>query len=289
MDSGIREGDEVSPFYDPMLGKLIAWGETREEARARLLSMLADTAVGGVKTNLAFLQRVLAHPAFAAAELDTGFIGRYQDELLPAPAALPETFWQLAGEAWVQSVTRHVRADDAHSPWSARNGWRNVLPGETDLHLTCKGEQHVVRMRHVGGARLARLNGEWLEVVIDGKRHRHLALRRGETLFLEWNGEMLAIRRFDPIAEAEAAHSHHGGLEAPMNGSIVRILVEPGQRVEAGTALVVLEAMKMEHSIRAAHDGVVKSLYCSEGELVSEGTVLVELEELAEGGGNFSG
>ncbi|SDN15076.1 acetyl/propionyl/methylcrotonyl-CoA carboxylase subunit alpha [Pseudomonas jinjuensis] len=279
VDSGIREGDEVSPFYDPMLAKLIAWGETREEARARLLSMLAETAVGGVKTNLAFLQRVLAHPAFAAAELDTGFIGRHQDALLPAPAALPEDFWQLAAEGWAQTEARHVRQDDAHSPWSARNGWRSGLPGETDLHLTCKGERHVVRLRHAGGARIAYLNGEWLEVAIDGKRHRHLALRRGDALYLEWNGEMLAIQRFDPIAEAEAAHGHHGGLGAPMNGSIVRILVEPGQTVEAGATLVVLEAMKMEHSIRAPHAGVVKSLYCSEGELVSEGAALVELEE----------
>ncbi len=87
------------------------------------------------------------------------------------------------------------------------------------------------------------------------------------------------VQRVDPIAEAEASHAHHGGLTAPMNGSIVRVLVEAGQHVEAGAALVVLEAMKMEHSIRAPQAGVVKSLYCSEGELVSEGTALVELED----------
>ncbi|KAA5586346.1 biotin/lipoyl-binding protein, partial [Pseudomonas aeruginosa] len=97
--------------------------------------------------------------------------------------------------------------------------------------------------------------------------------------FLEWEGELLAIEAVDPIAEAEAAHAHQGGLSAPMNGSIVRVLVEPGQTVEAGATLVVLEAMKMEHSIRAPHAGVVKALYCSEGELVEEGTPLVELDE----------
>ncbi len=102
-DSGVREGDEVSPFYDPMLAKLIAWGENREEARQRLLAMLAETAVGGLKTNLAFLRRILAHPAFAAGELDTGFIARHQDALLPAPTALPEHFWQAGAEAWLQS------------------------------------------------------------------------------------------------------------------------------------------------------------------------------------------
>ncbi|MBD9628792.1 acetyl/propionyl/methylcrotonyl-CoA carboxylase subunit alpha [Pseudomonas sp. PDM19] len=279
VDSGIREGDDISPFYDPMLAKLIAWGENREEARQRLLSMLGETAVGGFKTNLAFLRRVLAHPAFAEGELDTGFIGRYQDDLLPAATALPERFWQLAAEAWVQSEAARVRGDDAHSPWSAQSGWRSGLPGETDLHLLAKGESHVVRLRHADGQRIAKLDGQWLDVKDGDIRRRHQVIRRGDSLYLEWNGELVSVQRFDPIAEAEAAHSHQGGLGAPMNGSIVRILVEPGQSVEAGAALVVLEAMKMEHSIRAPHAGVVKSLYCSEGELVSEGTALVELEE----------
>ncbi|WAB91383.1 acetyl/propionyl/methylcrotonyl-CoA carboxylase subunit alpha [Pseudomonas citronellolis] len=279
VDSGIREGDDISPFYDPMLAKLIAWGENREEARQRLLSMLSETAVGGFKTNLAFLRRVLAHPAFAAAELDTGFIARHQEQLLPAPGELPAQFWQLAGEAWAQSEAERVRNDDAHSPWSARDGWRSGLPGETDLHLLAKGEAQVVRLRHADGVRGATLKGEWLEVDLDGLRRRHLALRQGDSLYLEWQGELVQVRRYDAIAEAEAAHAHHGGLGAPMNGSIVRILVQPGQSVEAGAALVVLEAMKMEHSIRAPHAGVVKSLYCSEGELVAEGTALVELEE----------
>ena len=279
VDSGIREGDDISPFYDPMLAKLIAWGENREEARQRLLAMLSETAVGGFKTNLAFLRRVLAHPAFAAAELDTGFIARHQEQLLPAPGELPAQFWQLAGEAWAQSEAERVRNDDAHSPWSARDGWRSGLPGETDLHLLAKGESQVVRLRHADGVRGATLKGEWLEVDLDGLRRRHLALRQGDSLYLEWQGELVQVRRYDAIAEAEAAHAHHGGLGAPMNGSIVRILVQPGQSVEAGAALVVLEAMKMEHSIRAPHAGVVKSLYCSEGELVAEGTALVELEE----------
>ena len=147
VDSGVRQGDAISPFYDPMLAKLIAWGENREEARLRLLSMLADTSVGGFKTNLAFLQRVLAHPAFTAAELDTGFIGRHQAELLPAPGELPEDFWQMAGQAWVQSEAGLGRADDPHSPWAMHNGWRAGLPAEISLHLSCQGQRHWLRLR----------------------------------------------------------------------------------------------------------------------------------------------
>ncbi|MGX5725336.1 acetyl/propionyl/methylcrotonyl-CoA carboxylase subunit alpha [Metapseudomonas otitidis] len=278
VDSGVAEGDDVSPFYDPMLAKLIAWGENREEARQRLLAMLEDTAVGGFRTNLAFLRRVLGHPAFAAAELDTGFIERHQAQLLPAPAALPEQVWQLAAEAFRQGDAARIRQDDPHSPWSGNSGWRAGLPSETDLHLACGEERQVVRLRGRVDSPI-HLEGERLALELDGVRRTLLAIRRGETLYLEWDGTLHTITRVDPIAEAEASHTHQGGLTAPMNGSIVRVLVEAGQAVEAGTALVVLEAMKMEHSIRAPHAGTVKALYCSEGELVAEGTALVELEE----------
>lgn len=278
IDHGLVEGQAVTPFYDPMLAKLIAWGETREEARQRLLAMLAETSVGGLRTNLAFLRRILGHPAFAAAELDTGFIARHQDDLLPAPQALPEHFWQAAAEAWLQSEPGHRRDDDPHSPWSRNDGWRSALARESDLMLRCRDERRCVRLRHASPSQY-RLDGDDLISRVDGVTRRSAALRRGRQLFLEWEGELLAIEAVDPIAEAEAAHAHQGGLSAPMNGSIVRVLVEPGQTVEAGTALVVLEAMKMEHSIRAPHAGVVKALYCSEGELVEEGTPLVELDE----------
>lgn len=278
IDHGLVEGQAVTPFYDPMLAKLIAWGETREEARQRLLAMLAETSVGGLRTNLAFLRRILAHPAFAAAELDTGFIARHQDDLLPAPQALPEHFWQAAAEAWLQSEAGHRRDDDPYSPWSRNDGWRSALARESDLMLRCRDERRCVRLRHASPSQY-RLDGDDLVSRVDGVTRRSAALRRGRQLFLEWEGELLAIEAVDPIAEAEAAHAHQGGLSAPMNGSIVRVLVEPGQTVEAGATLVVLEAMKMEHSIRAPHAGVVKALYCSEGELVEEGTPLVELDE----------
>ncbi|QIJ02046.1 ATP-grasp domain-containing protein [Stutzerimonas balearica] len=278
VDSGVAEGDTVSPFYDPMLGKLIAWGENREQARQRLLAMLAETAVGGVKTNLAFLRRVLAHPAFANAELDTGFIARHQGELLPPQGELPESFWQLAASAFVQGEAERVRNDDPHSPWQSKSGWRAGLPAETDLALSCSEAQQMVRLRPASAPK-AQLIGEQLVVEQEGLRRQHRAIRRGDNLYLEWDGELRCVQRVDPIAEAEASHAHHGGLTAPMNGSIVRVLVEAGQHVEAGAALVVLEAMKMEHSVRAPQAGVVKGLYCSEGELVSEGTALVELED----------
>jgi 3-methylcrotonyl-CoA carboxylase alpha subunit len=275
VDSGVSEGDSVSPFYDPMLAKLIAWGETREEARLRLLSMLDELAVGGFKTNLPFLRRVIAHPAFAAAELDTGFIPRYQADLLPPSAELPKAFWQLAAEAFVASEPARQRPDDLHSPWAAASGWRAGLPAQSIVHLRCNGIAQVIRPS--GNAQVC--GDQLLYTNASGVQQRLQAIRQGDTLHLEWNGELQTVTRVDAIAEVEASHAQHGGLVAPMNGSIVRVLVEPGQVVEAGTALVVLEAMKMEHSIRAPQAGVVKALYCAEGDMVNEGAALVELEE----------
>ena len=274
VDSGVSEGDEVSPFYDPMLGKLIAWGEDREQARLRLLAMLDEFAIGGLKTNLSFLRRIIGHPAFAAAELDTGFIPRYQEELLPAAQPLPTAFWSAAAEAFHQSQPPQIRGDDTASPWSANNGFRSGLPARTLLALNCNGEQQVI---HLSG-NTATLRDEQLVIEKDGVRRQHLAIRRADTLYLRWDAELHGVRLHDPIAAVGASHVAQGGLTAPMNGSIVRVLVEVGQTVEAGAQLVVLEAMKMEHSLRAPHGGVIKALFCLEGEMVSEGSALVELE-----------
>ncbi|WP_071872693.1 acetyl/propionyl/methylcrotonyl-CoA carboxylase subunit alpha [Atopomonas hussainii] len=269
IDSGISEGDSVSVFYDPMLAKLIAWGADREQARLRLISLLGEMQVGGVTTNIAFLQRTLAHPAFAAAELDTGFIERHHSDLLPPVPELDEAFWQAAACAWLATEPQATRSDDPHSPWQQQSGWQ--LNGQTSvrLHLKCGEQDQVVR----GALPAVCFSDDTL--FINDQRLR--AVRRGGCLFLTWQGRQFSVSLFDPLAEAEA-HAHHGGgLTAPMNGNIVHIAVKPGDNVEAGATLVVLEAMKMEHSIRAPQAGTVQALFCAVGEMVSEGSVLVEL------------
>lgn len=273
VDSGVVEGDRVSPFYDPMLSKLIAWGEDRETARRRLLAMLAEQQLGGVHSNLAFLRRVLAHPAFAAAELDTGFIARHADALLPAPAPLPGAFWALAARAWLLTAPSAARADDPHSPWASASGLRLGLACEQRLHLRC-GEAEVRALPATGVSLLAD------QLLVDGRRHA--VQRRGQWLFVEWDGQLQRVTLVDPISEVEAQQHGHGGLTAPMNGSVVRVLVEAGQQVAAGELLVVVEAMKMEHSICAAEAGEVTAIHCAEGDLVEEGRVLVALQPLAE-------
>ena len=273
VDSGVSEGDEISPFYDPMLGKLIAWGEDREQARLRLLAMLDEFCIGGLKTNLSFLRRIIGHPAFAAAELDTDFIPRYQAQLLPPAEPLPDAFWTAAAQAYAQSLTPVVHEEDRASPWAVSTGFRNGLAAHTLLALSSNGEQRTVSLSGVGSP----LRGDQLLSEHDGVRSKHLAIRRANTLYLRWGGELQTVNAYDPLAATGASHTQQGGLTAPMNGSIVRVLVEVGQSIEAGTQLVVLEAMKMEHSVRAPRSGTVNALYCQEGDMVVEGAVLVEL------------
>ncbi|WP_028693673.1 acetyl/propionyl/methylcrotonyl-CoA carboxylase subunit alpha [Pseudomonas cremoricolorata] len=268
IDSGVDQGDTVSPYYDPMLGKLIAWGQDREQARQRLLAMLEEMAIAGVRSNLRFLRHILAHPAFVAAELDTGFIARHAAELLPPPSGpLPSEFWKNAAMAWLHWRGYVHRADDGQSPWTEPSGLRLGQPARGVLSLRSQDQRQVVSLDYDPRGGLAQI--DWLR--------QPLTELHGDTLYLQWQGEVHEVELDDPAAAASHADACVGGLSAPMNGSIVRVLVELGQTVEAGTALVVLEAMKMEHSIRAPEAGTVSALMCEEGNMVSEGTLLVAL------------
>lgn len=266
VDSAVREGDTISPFYDPMIAKLIAWGETREEARLRLLAMLGETAVGGIKSNLALLQRILATPAFAQGEVDTGFIERHTPALLPTPPTLTQAFWQSAARAYLRSTPNSVCEQDRHSPWSAPTGWRLLAPAQATLDLRCGAQTRLctVSLAAPSGLDETRLIG-----------------RRGDVVYLYWQGDPYEVSPVDALSAGTAGAVLEGSLAAPMNGSIVRLLVSPGQAVEQGDGLVVLEAMKMEHTVRASRAGVIRALCCEEGQMVSEGTVLIEMQEAA--------
>ena len=181
----------MSPFYDPMLGKLIAWGENREEARLRLLAMLDETAVGGVRTNLAFLRRVVGHRAFAEAELDTGFIPRHESELLRPAGELSDAFWQQAAECFVQSeptpfaTTMPIRRGQ-------RSGLRFGMPAQVSLHLQCNGESHRLKVDPAAPRQNVRTPR---------------AIRQGDALYLQWNGEWLAVRASTPSPKPRPATS----------------------------------------------------------------------------------
>ncbi|WP_339650351.1 acetyl/propionyl/methylcrotonyl-CoA carboxylase subunit alpha [Halopseudomonas pelagia] len=277
MDSGVSEGDDVSPFYDPMLAKLIAWGDTREAARLNLLGMLRETAIAGLQTNLSFLTGIIEHPAFAAAQLDTGFISRHETVLIPPRPILTDDFWAVAGCAWL--ISQRLIEHAPPCPWQTLpSGWRSGLPASSRVHLRSGEQGRQLDTLDTHGCSFDQ-SAQMLTIERDGMTQRYPLRLAAGAVCLFWQSHWHPLQAFDPISQAEQAQQHSGGLLAPMNGSIVRLMAQVGDRVQAGSVLLVLEAMKMEHSIRAPQDGKVTALFCVEGDLVAEGTVLVELED----------
>jgi 3-methylcrotonyl-CoA carboxylase alpha subunit len=297
VDTGFRAGDEVSPYYDPMLAKLIVWGEDRRAACAALSAALGRCEVAGVATNVGLLERVVAHDAFASGRVDTGLIDRHRDALFPPAGEVPERALVAAALAefealGARSAESAAGSGDPYSPWSARDGW---WPNRAPLGVTAVfgdgDEQHatVVHPTAEGAAQVV-LPGRTLDVawtvnagrlVIDaaGGRFDAAVVRDGEDRIVFAPGARRRLRLVDPLAHAGEVQEHAGHLAAPMSGAIVAVHVKPGDRVEKGAPLVALEAMKMEHTIVAPARGIVVAVNFAVGDRVTEGADLVDLED----------
>jgi 3-methylcrotonyl-CoA carboxylase alpha subunit len=290
IDSGIRAGDRITVYYDPMIAKLIVWGEDRDAAVRGMRDALSQTAVAGVTSNTGFLLRLASHPAFIAAELDTGFIGRYEADLLTPPVV--DDSAKAAAALGILLARRSdarktaASAADPHSPWGQLNGFRLNLPAREALRFSigdtaCEIEVSPQERGFVLDIDGLSIHAEGslsdagvLDARIDGRKLRgHFWGQSGHwDLFIR--AERFTVSLPDPFASASQDHSH-GGLTAPMPGIIRAVLVEPGERVEKGRALVVMEAMKMEHTIRAPADGTVETINATVGAMTEAGTVLV--------------
>ena len=286
VDAGVRAGDAVSVHYDPMIAKLVAWGTDRSQAAARLGRALAQTAVGPLASNLSFLRTLAGHPAWLAGDLDTGFLARHAAEL---GAPRMDARDALAGAAaYLLAAEPEARA----SPWERLRGFRLNLPACTRLRLELGGEVHdlVVEPRrddtllHLPGdpvalASIERVDDGGLAFRADGHTRRVHVRHDGDVLHLDDGRARAAVTRLPPATPAGGGQVHGAGrLVAPMPGRVVSLTVAAGDRVSAGQPLVVLEAMKMEHTLAAPGDGHVESVGCSSGAQVDEGAVLVVLE-----------
>jgi len=303
VDTGFREGDDVSPFYDPLLAKVIAWGNDREHARAALLRALDQCEVTGVTTNVAFLERVVAHEAFASGRLDTGLIDAHRDVLLAPSSAAPRRALIAAAIADYRAIERAARASaarssDAHSPWDRTDAWWNgTTTHRIAVTLADGSGEHTVTIKPnadgslaVGGdvdagtvqadARDGRL---FITPQRDGGAqgdagYAATVVREGDVLYVFSPGARARLTRVDRLAHADDDSGHAGHLAAPMSGTVVAVLVKPGDAVEKGAALVVLEAMKMEHTIAAPAAGIVVAVNFGVGDRVAEGADLVDVE-----------
>jgi 3-methylcrotonyl-CoA carboxylase alpha subunit len=302
VDTGIEQGDEITPFYDPMIAKLIVWDVDRNAALARMRQALADYRIVGVTANVDFLSRLVACPAFANADLDTGLIEKSRDLLFPAEAVPPKNVFFIAAVAELlreqaTALTKASHSGDPWSPWSSHDGWRlNIqsrrtityrsgeamfevaIAYETDAwQLTLAGESVLARGRLLESGQFAgqyavelddrRLVSSVVAVTEKQEQKRHVFL----------NGTTWIIQRDDPLHLVEAGGAH-GGLTAPMPGKIVALLATPGMMVEKGAPLLILEAMKMEHTITAPKNGMVKAFRYAAGDQVADGADLLEFE-----------
>ena len=266
VDTGVAQGDEISPWYDPMIAKLIVHGDTRATALARMAAALRDTHIVGPATNVEFLRRICESKAFSGGEIDTGLIERHRGELLRPRGAVPPEVLAAAARAELAheektARERAARSGDPHSPWHEVDGWRLNEESHHDFVFLAGSEEHRVRVDFTDENRSASLG----DVVRDG-RNWHV--------FHDGTRWTLTLKDDLPDVEVEAA----GSLAAPMPGRVIKLMVEAGVRVTKGQPLLILEAMKMEHTIAAPADGTVKEILYGEGDQVLEGAELLRVE-----------
>jgi acetyl-CoA/propionyl-CoA carboxylase biotin carboxyl carrier protein len=278
VDSSLAVGSVVGTDYDPMLAKVIVWAPDRETARARLVGALGRTAVLGVATNAAFLRALLTDDDVVAGKLDTGLIER-RGELLTAPEPPPP---HVHAAAALALLLESEPAGPVVDPWEARDGWRLGEPAWTVRRLTAAGGDAVeVRVRGGSSAAEVRIGdgdpvpasvvraGERLTVTLDGLTTSYAVVHEGETVWLAADGRVAAFREEERLtAHAEGAGAD-GVVTAPMPGTVTVVQVAEGDEVEAGTPLLVVEAMKMEHVLTAPVAGTVTELVVTAGRTVA--------------------
>jgi 3-methylcrotonyl-CoA carboxylase alpha subunit len=269
-----------------MVAKLIVWGEDRAQALARLDAALQATHIMGLHTNTAFLRRVVGSQAFATADLDTALIERERPALFEAPPLPLE--WAAAAVV-AQRLSAESRLEDA-DPWSRRDGWRLQGGAQRQLSLQVQDQKHTLRVDrlHDGATALQLgaqrwtfhsqpLGGAAFDIQLGSSRFTACVYRHGERFAVFTGTGSALVTEYDPIAHAGDQAGEAGRLTAPMPGKVISFLAKPGERVQRGQALAVMEAMKMEHTINAPHDGVVQELLYGVGDQVAEGGELLRL------------
>jgi acetyl/propionyl-CoA carboxylase alpha subunit len=256
-DAGVEEGDVISPFYDPMIAKLIAHAPTREQAIADLAEACAEVQVWPEKTNAAFLVRCLETPDFIAGAVDTGLVGRDLEALTEAAEPSQEAL-ATAGWAFRQGVER---AAGEATPWVDLKGFRLNAPPTATAHLF--------------------LGNAAVEVDLADDPSRMVFVVANDEAVVFEGGEAFVFRDHPPSADGDGGAGGDGAIRAPMPGKVTQLSVKAGDAVKKGQALLTLEAMKMEHALAAPFDGAVDEVSAELGAQVSEGTALVRLTRAA--------
>ena len=297
VDTGVEEGDSITPFYDPMVAKLIVHGPDRAAALARMKAALAAYRIVGVSNNVEFLGRLIATPSFANAELDTALIEREHALLFPAASEPPADVWLVAALAEAERAANESSAAaprglEESSPWRKLDAWRmngrawwrmGFRAGETlrEVDVAARPEggwEFLVEGKSLRASGTRTLYGE-VEGAVGDRRVSASVVVQGDKRYVFAGGRSHVLTYVDLLGVAGAEHEEEGtGLISPMPGKVIALLAKPGATVEKGAPLLVLEAMKMEHTISAPRAGTVKSFRFAAGDQVDEGVELVEFE-----------
>jgi 3-methylcrotonyl-CoA carboxylase alpha subunit len=295
VDSGVEQGDTITQFYDPMIAKLVAWDETRELASLKLRQALSDVQIVGVANNVGFLERLVTSPSFAEARLDTGLIEREHNWIAAAEDAPQNDAFALAALAMILMGRNEAIAGLPISPWAARDGWR--MNGRYARAFDFKhGEDTTTVIVDYGdgtyrasvGSSFYEVSGELetdgsLFALIDGKSRRVNVIQTKGKLHVFLEGKRVLLTYDDPLDVEMKYGSKESNFLAPMPGRVIALSVRPGERVEKGAALMVLEAMKMECTIHAPVPGSVGEFHFSAGDQVNEGAELLRFDRDDEG------
>ncbi|MFH1804075.1 MAG: acetyl/propionyl/methylcrotonyl-CoA carboxylase subunit alpha [Pseudomonadota bacterium] len=297
VDTGVYEGGEVSIHYDPMIAKLIVHDQDRNSALRRLSSALEDVRIVGVTTNTGFLANIARHPAFMRGEVETGFIPAWLSDLIPVLTppdneALAFAALDILLHRDAEALAHAAQSSDPWSPWHFTNGWRLNDDNHHTLILRHDGAEIAVRVHYrpdgyildmPGGMSItaqAQITADGkLAATLDGVRKQASILRNGNRLTIFRGGKTDILEIFDPVAAAGGAEGTGGGLTAPMPGKIIAVLTTAGQTVKAGDKLVVMEAMKMEHTISAPVSGIIAEIFYQVGDQVDDGVELIAITE----------
>ncbi|MCC9625543.1 acetyl/propionyl/methylcrotonyl-CoA carboxylase subunit alpha [Thalassospira sp. MA62] len=299
VDTGVYEGGEVSIHYDPMIAKLITWDVDRTSALRRMGNALDDVQIVGVTTNTAFLGNIARHPAFERGDVETGFIPTYHDDLIPVQTgpdndALAFAALDVLLGRDAEAARYAANSTDPYSPWHSTAGFRLNDDNHHDLILRHNGSDIMVKVHYrAQGYVIDMPDGRAVNVLgvqedngvlvanLDGIRKRATVLRDGISRTIFRHARIDRLEVFDPMRAAGGDEGTGGGLTAPMPGKIIAVMAENGQSVTAGDKLVVMEAMKMEHTISAPVSGTIKEVFFAVGDQVEDGAQLIAIEESA--------
>ena len=284
-DTGVRSGDSITPHYDPMLAKVIAWGANRNEARRRLLRALEDTTVFGVTTNRYFLSRIIADDTFGEGEATTAFL---QQAFKDDPSLAPKDI-NIRELAFAACVFSHGKSGRPDVRGDLSNAWSNAPSTVSPMKLDTGDKTLELLVRRAGNHITVTQGEEQYELdlesmddgllcIIDkGVRQRCQYHRRGDHLYLQAFGQALAVRDVTHQPAGSATTAGSGRIKATMDGAIIDVLVEAGQAVKQGDTLVILEAMKMEHPVKADRNGTIGEILAAKGDQVKRSQLLVDI------------